>query len=54
MSGDDIYRLFKSENLSDSHIDKYAEHVRRCDFPTPEEIKKRKDIQEIREKKPFK
>jgi hypothetical protein len=54
MSGDDIYRLFKSENLSDSHIDQYAEDVRQYDFPTPEEIKKRKDIQEIREKKPFK
>lgn len=37
-SSDQIYRLFKSEGLTDPHIDKYAEWVRKCDFPTPEEI----------------
>ena len=33
MSGDDIYRLFHKEGLSDSHIDVYAEFVRQRDFP---------------------
>ena len=37
----EIYRLFKSEGLSDSHIDGYAEYVRQCDNPTLEEITKR-------------
>lgn len=41
ISGDKIYRLFKSEGLSDPHIDSYAEWVRQCDFPSAEEIKKR-------------
>jgi hypothetical protein len=43
ISGDKIYRLFKSEGLSDTHIDSYAEWVRQRDFPSPEEIKKRED-----------
>jgi len=43
ISGDEIYRLFKSEGLYDKHIDKYAEFVRQRDFPTPEEIKERED-----------
>jgi hypothetical protein len=43
MRADNIYRLFKSEGLSYPHIDEYAEYVRQRDFPTPEEIKKRKD-----------
>jgi hypothetical protein len=47
MYADNIYRLFKSEGLSDPHIDSYAEFVRQCDFPTPEEIQKRKDDQLI-------
>lgn len=38
MSGGNIYRLFKSEGLSDPHIDKYAEWVRQQDFPSPKEI----------------
>lgn len=37
-TSDIIYRIFKSEGLSDPHIDKYAEFVRQHDFPTPEEI----------------
>lgn len=40
MSGDKIYRLFKSEGLSDNHIDVYAEWVRQNDFSNPEENKK--------------
>jgi len=55
ISGGEIYRLFKSEGLSDPHIDRYAEWVRQHDFPTPEEIKKRKDdlliIQQAEEKR---
>jgi hypothetical protein len=43
ISGDKIYCLFKSEGLSDTHIDSYAEWVRQHDFPSPDEIKKRKD-----------
>jgi hypothetical protein len=43
MSGDKIYRLFKTEGLSDPHIDKYAEWVRQQDFPTLEEIMKKKN-----------
>jgi hypothetical protein len=43
MSGDKIYRLFKSEGLSDPHIDKYAEYVRQSYFPNPLEITKRKN-----------
>ena len=41
LCGGEIYRLFKSEGLNDSHIDKYSEFVRQQDFPTLEEIKKR-------------
>lgn len=55
MSGDKIYRLFKSEGLSDSHIDSYAEWVRQRDFPSTEEIKKSIDdllrIREVSEKR---
>ena len=55
MTGDKIYRLFKSEGLSDPHIDDYAEWVRQFDFPTPEEIKKREEdrirIQQASEKR---
>ena len=55
MSGDEIYRLFKSEGLYDKHIDSYAEFVRQRDFPTPEEIKEREDdrirMQQITEKR---
>lgn len=43
LSGATIYCLFKSEGLSDTHIDSYAEWVRQRDFPSPEEIKKRED-----------
>lgn len=45
MSGDKIYRLFKSEGLTYHHIDSYAEWVRQHDFPSPEEIKKKEDDQ---------
>lgn len=41
MSGADIYCLFKSEGLSDPHINQYAEFVRQRDFPTEAEIQKR-------------
>ena len=55
MSGDDIYRLFQMEGLTDPHIDKYAEFVKQQDFPSVEEIKKRTDdklrIQEISKKR---
>jgi hypothetical protein len=43
MFADKIYRLFKSEGLFDEHIDSYSEWVRQRDFPTPEEIKERKN-----------
>ena len=36
--GDKIYRLFKSEGLTDPHIDSYAKWVREHDFPSLEEI----------------
>lgn len=55
LSGDKIYRLFKSEGLSDLHIDEYAEWVRQCDFPSAEEIIKSKNdilrIQQASEKR---
>lgn len=35
ISGDEIYRIFKSEGLSDPHIDTYAEYVRQRDLPMP-------------------
>ena len=45
MSGDKIYRLFKSEGLSDPAIDQYAEFVRQHDHPTLQEMKKRVENQ---------
>ena len=49
MGSDQIYRLFKSEGLSDPHIDRHAEFVRKLDFPTPDEIQKRIDDQLIQQ-----
>ena len=45
MCSGDIYRLFKMEGLSDPHIDRYAEFVRKQDFPTAEEKQQRIDDQ---------
>ena len=41
MRSDNIYRLFKSEGLSDPHIDMYAEWVRQCDYLSSKEIMNR-------------
>jgi hypothetical protein len=43
LSGDKIYCLFKSEGLSDAHIDSYAEWVSQFYLPSPEEIKTHED-----------
>jgi len=43
MTGIDIYKMLRSENLTDPKLDKYAEDVRRLEHPTPEEIQQDKD-----------
>ena len=43
MSSDKIFSLLKNEGLTDKHFDIYEEFIRKRDFPTPEEIKKREN-----------
>ncbi len=49
MRGDKIYSMLHSEGLSDKYFDKYAEFVRKCDLPTPEEKREREE-QELESK----
>lgn len=49
MRGDNIYRMLKKHGLSDPHFDKYAEFVRRKDFPTICEVIA--DLKQMRDQK---
>lgn len=52
LSGDQIYVHLHKQGLDHYHFDKYAEYVRKRDFPTPEDIEeaeriKQQDAEEI-------